>query len=446
MKKFLNKIFCFLVIFASSILSVNADCTTYAGEMNQTNPVQLCDNECNGVGHNGAHVLDGDDVLEFVLFLPSNPDNILARKATPDICFSEITNGQYGVTYHIVARAGNNLGGGIVNTNDPCMEQSDPLPITWFATPIAHISQTQTSFCGLTGFLNASEPQSGLNGTWSSTVGFIATDGGSVNDPSIDILVNEIGTHTFTWTVVNGPCVSKDDIDLEFLQQPNAYAGANETTCGNQITLSGTQSVSGSEASWTGNGNFVSATSFETQVTGAVFGPVTFTLRESIGACWDEAQVTVTFIQTPNPLVTNSVDTVCGNTANLKVLNVVGTGYWVAYYNEEVVGVNYANGANSPNTNVTISAYPQNELSRTVKFVWMESNSANGVVCEESVTKHITFSRKPNASVGPIDAAERCSNTIQLNADTTGSGWAYGRWISPYVANPFDDPTLPNAT
>ena len=37
--------------------------------------------------------------------------------------------------------------------------------------------------------------------------------------------------------------MSKDDIDLEFLQQTNAYAGANETTCGNQITLSGTQSV-----------------------------------------------------------------------------------------------------------------------------------------------------------------------------------------------------------
>ena len=141
MKTFLNKIFYFLVVFVGSTLYVNAQCTTNAGEMTTTAAIMLCDNECNTVTHNGAHVLDANDILEFVLFLPSNPSQILARKSTPNICFSEIPNGQYGITYHIAARAGNDAGG-IVNPGDPCMDQSSPLPVTWFTTPVAHVSQT----------------------------------------------------------------------------------------------------------------------------------------------------------------------------------------------------------------------------------------------------------------------------------------------------------------
>jgi gliding motility-associated-like protein len=443
MKTFLNKIFYFLVVFVGSTLYVNAQCTTNAGEMTTTAAIMLCDNECNTVTHNGAHVLDANDILEFVLFLPSNPSQILARKSTPNICFSEIPNGQYGITYHIAARAGNDAGG-IVNPGDPCMDQSSPLPVTWFTTPVAHVSQTTTSFCGKEGFLNATPPQAGLTGTWSSTVDFIPTNGGSVNNPSTDILVNTLGTHTFTWTVVNGPCVSSDNITLDFIQQPNAYAGADATTCGNEITLSGIQSVTGSVANWTGNGNFASATSFETQVTGSTFGAVTFVLRESIGPCWDEDEVTITFIQKPNPVITNTYDTVCGVNGSLNVLNTVGSGLWAAYYNNQILnGVNYANGASSSNTAVTIPGYPANEHSRTVKFVWRETNVANGVQCKDSVATYITFSEKPVALIDN-DAAERCGNTIQLHA--IGSEWANRRWVSPYVQNPFDDPTSPDAT
>lgn len=168
MKKSVLKIVYLLIVLINSALYVNAQCTTNAGNMNQTEPVYLCDNQCSEVGHSGA-VLDGDDILEFVLFDPNNSSQVLARKSTPDFCFSDIPDGQYGITYHIAARARNNLGG-IVDPDDPCMHQSNPFAITWFSTPTAQISQTQTSFCGLTGFLNATPPQSGLSGYWSSNV------------------------------------------------------------------------------------------------------------------------------------------------------------------------------------------------------------------------------------------------------------------------------------
>ncbi|MCK9256310.1 MAG: gliding motility-associated C-terminal domain-containing protein, partial [Bacteroidales bacterium] len=451
MKNLLNKIFYLLIFLASSTLYLNAQCTTSAGSFTSTEPVQLCDGDCaNIITHAGDENLDANDILEFVIFKPSNPTQILARKSSPDFCYSEILpNGEYGTTYHIAARAGNNAGGsGIVDPSDPCMDQSVAVPVAWFQTPIAHISQSTTTFCGNSGFLKAEAPQSGLTGTWSSSVDFVPSNG-TINSNEIDITVGETGTHTFTWTIVNGPCPASASIELEFIQQPNAYAGANQTICGNQISLEGIQSVPGSTANWTGNGNFASSTSFETEVSGGVFGPVIFTLRESVGICWDEASVTITFIQDPNPVITNTYDTVCGNTANLKVLNVVGSGTWVAYDSDDIIinpAPNYTNGVNSSNTNVTIGAYPQNELSKTVKFVWTEVNSANGITCTNSVTKYVTFSRKPVASVGASNEGEVCGSTFQLAADITGSEWANGRWISPYINNPFDDPHLPNAT
>jgi hypothetical protein len=54
MKKSVLKIVYLLIVLINSALYVNAQCTTNAGNMNQTEPVYLCDNQCSEVGHSGA--------------------------------------------------------------------------------------------------------------------------------------------------------------------------------------------------------------------------------------------------------------------------------------------------------------------------------------------------------------------------------------------------------
>jgi hypothetical protein len=420
--------------------------TTDAGTMTSVAPISLCGNECTDMlTHNGDEVLDGDDALEFIVHSGGNPATILARNDTPNFCFSNISGGQYGVTYYISAIAGNDLGGGFVNQSDPCYSQSFGTPVVWFENPIAFISETEISACGLESTLTAAVPPLGMTGTWSSSGVFFPV-GSTINDNEINIIANGYGDQTLTWTINNGGCIATDEILVHFIQIPTAYAGEDYTICGNVAALEAIPSVTGSTGSWSGNGSFISASNPATSVTGGSFGQITFTWRENVGICWTEDQVDITFIQEPNPTTTSSYDTVCGNTANIQVFNVIGNGTWAAFFEGNPLGsAIYESGINSSQTNVTIGNYPTNELSRTVEFIWTETTQSSGVTCTNTATTFVTFSREPVASVGAVNNAEICSNCFTFTADTTGSGWAFGSWISAGIIATFDDNTLPNA-
>ncbi len=447
-KDIFKSIFFLLGLLAFNTGFAQKDCLTDAGTMSSTSTISLCADDCTDMlTHNGDETLDADDILQFVVHTGTNPAVPLARSSTPEFCFSQLTGGQYGVTYYISAIAGNNVGGN-VSVTDPCYSQSVGTPVVWFETPIAFISDTEISVCGLETTLEATTPQSGLTGTWSATSPFFPTGGSTVHDPVMNAIAGGYGNNTFTWTVVNGPCTSTDQVLVHFQQIPNAYAGDDFPICGNMAELEAIMSVTGSTGQWTGNGSFNPATSPQTDVTAGTYGAVTFTWRESLGTCWSEDQVTVTFVQQPNPATIASFDTVCGNTGNINVLNVNGTGSWVAWYDGSLLNPApiYNPGLNNASTSVTIGNYPIAELSRTVDFVWTETISGGGIQCIDSAEISLTFSREPVASVGAVNEAEVCGNSRQLGAVTVGSEWATGMWISTQFADPFDDPYLPDAT
>jgi gliding motility-associated-like protein len=422
-------------------------CSTFAGTMSDLTPLTLCEDECSDIlTHNGDEFVEADDILEFIVHDGSFPGNILARNSSPEFCFSDLASADYGTTYYISAIAGDDLGG-FVSQSDPCYSQSAGTPVVWFENPIAFISANELTTCGLEITLNASEPEIGMTGSWSSPDTFFPINGTSTNSPEISVIVTEYNDQQFTFSVNNGICSGSDDVMVHFLETPTAYPGDDFTICGNVASLEAVSSVSGSTGQWSGNGSFNEASQAETDVTAGDYGQVSFTWRENVGICWDEDIVNITFIEEPNPTVTTLYDTVCGNTLEIEVVNSNFSGSWAAYLESSLLSPapDYESGINSPLTNATIGNYPPDEYSRTIEYIWTEISQINGIECSSTATTFVTYAREPIASVGASNSAEICGNCFTFSADTTGSSWATGTWISPELLATFDDPNIPDA-
>jgi gliding motility-associated-like protein len=423
-------------------------CFTFAGTMSSLQLVNLCEGECTDmVLHDDNQELDGNDIYEFVLHDGSYPINILARNTNPEFCFHLISGLNYGQTYYISAIAGNELGGQ-VDLNEPCYSQSQGTPVAWYSNPIAHVNSTNFSTCGSEIDLSAVSPDPGQYGSWSASADFWSINGTSIYDSEMSALVADFGEITFTWTISNGVCHGTDNVVVNFLPTPTAYAGENFAICGTNTSLEAVYSLDGTTGQWSGPGTFDDATSPTSEVSiGQGYGNYTFTWRESVGSCFTEDQVTVTFIPEPNPTIVTSNDTVCGISHNLSVSNVQGTGMWAAYSNGELMSPtpNYLGGIQNPNTQVIIPNYSGTHFE--IEFVWTETLQTAGIQCVGTASQNVVFSKMPMASVGAIDEAEICGHCFQFSADTTGSGWATGRWVAPGIIHEFDgSPYDPNAT
>lgn len=109
-------------------------CLTDAGTM-VPQSLTVCTNHVASFTHNNNHVLDGNDLLRFILF--SNPSDtlgsIIAISNTPTFAFDPATM-ETGITYYIAAIAGNNAGGN-VDFNDPCLDISNAAQLIWRPVP-----------------------------------------------------------------------------------------------------------------------------------------------------------------------------------------------------------------------------------------------------------------------------------------------------------------------
>ena len=114
------------------------NCTSDAGSIDTT-PMDVCENVNALVTHNNDHVLDGNDILEFVLH-DGNVGvlgTILDRNTTG--IFNYQSSYAYNTIYHITAIVGNN-NGGQVDLSDPCFSQSLWKPVIFRQLPSANIT------------------------------------------------------------------------------------------------------------------------------------------------------------------------------------------------------------------------------------------------------------------------------------------------------------------
>jgi hypothetical protein len=426
----------------------NCGCLTSAGNMSSLQTVMLCYGDCSSeVTHSGNQTLDANDTFGFILHDGLTPLHIFATGLTPNFCFHLIPGLSFGTTYYISAVAGNEVTPGVPDYNDPCISVSPGTPVIWYANPVAHIITNDFSVCGLEASFSASPPSSGMNGHWGANASFYTTNETTYSSPNISVLVPSYGIYDFVWYLTNAVCTGSDTIHVEFVSSPNAYAGEDYAICGTSAQLSAVLTYPSSTGNWTGAGQYTAQTSPQTEVNiNSLPGPYTFTWRETIGDCWDEDQVTVTFIPSPNPIIYPITDTVCGTIYELSVNNVQGTGIWSAYSDGQLLPVApfYVSGITSPNTVVIAPNYPGDH--QVIDFVWTETSMVAGIQCITSASTSITFARVPVASVGAVDEAEICGNSYLLNADTTGSSFGNFSWISPSLLASFDDASNPQAT
>jgi gliding motility-associated-like protein len=139
--------------------------------------------------------------------------------------------------------------------NNGCID-SDQITVNFYEQPVADAG-VGGSVCGLDFGLSAT-PSVGT-GTWTYSGPGNASFAPDANDPNATATVDAYGTYTFTWTEVNGTCSDDDNVVVDFLQSPIAFAGIDTLLCYDTdytILDADTSNCSGLSWSTEGDGTF----------------------------------------------------------------------------------------------------------------------------------------------------------------------------------------------
>lgn len=198
----------------------------------------------------------------------------------------------------------------------------------------AGIAQT---ICNSNATLAATEPTIG-NGVWSSTNSDIIFDDPTIENTTVTGL--SAGLNILTWTVTSGVCAASfSAVNITVLLPPTADAGADQTVCGANATLAATNLSDGTWTEVSGTGNFISASSNNTGVTGLTVGNNIFKWTVDNHVC-PESTDEVIITRNPDPLINLTLPTsLCSQ--QTYTLNVAPPG-----------GILYANG-NAISNNIT---------------------------------------------------------------------------------------------
>ncbi len=122
-------------------------CSTFAGTVNNQS-FNICIPSSVTVPYNNNAVLDGNDILRYVLFSNTNDTlgSIIVQSSSPVIAFNPATM-QTGVTYYLATLVGDNLNGS-VDLNDPCLDISNiAAQVTWRDAPAVSFSVVNPAVC-----------------------------------------------------------------------------------------------------------------------------------------------------------------------------------------------------------------------------------------------------------------------------------------------------------
>jgi gliding motility-associated-like protein len=170
----------------------------------------------------------------------------------------------------------------------------DEVEITFSEATLA-VAGDDAIICGLSHILSATASVG--SGVWTSVPAGVSF-APSANDPNATASVVVPGVYILSWTETNGNCSSTDDIEITFIDQPAANAGADDTVCGLSYTLSGL----GANGVWTGPAGVVFNPSANVPNATAVVptaGEYIFTYTIDNGNCFSADEVTVEFFGAP---------------------------------------------------------------------------------------------------------------------------------------------------
>ncbi|MEY3050775.1 MAG: gliding motility protein SprB [Bacteroidota bacterium] len=196
---------------ASISVSDNAvvcNCTTQAGLMDQ-NTLNTCgDGPVTADYDNATEMLDGDDLLVFVLHNGSGltvVPPVIATSATPEVSFDAAFM-NYGQTYYLSAVVGSDDGTGMVDLTDDCLSVAQGTPLVFYEVPTALLSG-DTAVCqgepaGLPIALTGQGPWAVTYGNGTATVPV-----NGINSSAYLLIVTPAASTAYTLlTVTDGNC------------------------------------------------------------------------------------------------------------------------------------------------------------------------------------------------------------------------------------------------
>ena len=246
----------------------DCNCSSNAGQMS-TQTLTACQGETVAAQLQGGSVLDGNDVLAYVLHTGAGNmlGTVVAQNQTGVFAFQP--GMVYGQTYYVSAVVGNNTAG-FPDPDDPCFSVAQGQAVVFLENPVANAG-TDDAVCSLNTGLQAAA--SVFTGQWSVVSGAGTAVFADPAAPTSSVLVNNYGTYRFVWTETNGTCTDADTVPIRFQETPllsNIVPACNATNT--QFTLSfdvqGGQTpytVSGLNGTFTGN-TFTSSTLVENSV------------------------------------------------------------------------------------------------------------------------------------------------------------------------------------
>ncbi|MCB9285482.1 MAG: gliding motility-associated C-terminal domain-containing protein [Lewinellaceae bacterium] len=191
-------------------VQVLCDCTSAVGDLDPTELTACGAGACITASYDPTgEAFDGDDVLQFILHQGSGVTiiNEIARSAVPTFCYDAAAGMVYGQTYYISAVVGNDLGGGVVDLNDPCLAVAQGTPVVFYEEPTGVMSGDATICVGDATSLTVTFTGPGPYSISYDNGALVQTVNG-INANPYTITVMPALTTTYTLTAVsNGNCV-----------------------------------------------------------------------------------------------------------------------------------------------------------------------------------------------------------------------------------------------
>lgn len=206
--------------------SHTCDCLSQTGDLSQESLV-LCEDEVvttTDFYDSEDEFLDGNDILVFILHseIPIESNNIVESNSSGVFSFDASGGMQYGNTYFITVAVGDSLNGS-VDLDDPCIQFTTQLEVSWFEYPNADIEQDiDTLTCDQTTVdLEAINDSPNVIYEWSSNNGEILT--GTENNRIAQVLapgrydllvtdtVSSCSSNSFIWVTEN---VEVPDVEI----------------------------------------------------------------------------------------------------------------------------------------------------------------------------------------------------------------------------------------
>jgi hypothetical protein len=121
-------------------------CTTNAGSVTNTT-LNICVPNSANIPYNNNASLDPNDILQYAIVTnPANPAGSLLFVSNTNPVVFDPNFFTPGVTYYMGTVAGNNVNGS-VDPNDPCLDFSNMIPVTWRPAPAVTFSSVNTDLC-----------------------------------------------------------------------------------------------------------------------------------------------------------------------------------------------------------------------------------------------------------------------------------------------------------